>query len=284
VVGGFREVVLHHIDDIRQTDGGRLALQTQGVRLERIDPVSLLSAVPEVGGGLVSLYLRLSQPAARSNILRAAILARHGGVYLDTDILCLRPFAPLLTAGALCGQERIVLPARVVRSRRPSTWFAAGARLLAREICRQAPAGYRFFSKIERFYPLAVNNAVLGAEPEHPFVRGLLQRMVRVPFKEQERRFRLGTHLLEDAVAQACPGEVEVHPPSRFYPLAPEISHHYFRLWPRLNASSIIPNDTVLAHWYASVRTKDLAPKINAEYVRLHADKQLFSQLALPSL
>jgi mannosyltransferase OCH1-like enzyme len=39
---------------------------------------------------------RLRHPAERSDILRLELLWRHGGVYLDVDLECLRPIEPLL--------------------------------------------------------------------------------------------------------------------------------------------------------------------------------------------
>ncbi len=42
------------------------------------------------------VYERLRNPAERSDILRLEVLFRFGGVYVDTDIECLRPIDPLL--------------------------------------------------------------------------------------------------------------------------------------------------------------------------------------------
>lgn len=41
-------------------------------------------------------YERLRQPAERSDVLRLELLHRHGGVYLDADLECLRSIEPLL--------------------------------------------------------------------------------------------------------------------------------------------------------------------------------------------
>jgi mannosyltransferase OCH1-like enzyme len=41
-------------------------------------------------------YERLRNPAERSDIIRLEVLFRFGGVYVDTDIECLRPIDPLL--------------------------------------------------------------------------------------------------------------------------------------------------------------------------------------------
>jgi mannosyltransferase OCH1-like enzyme len=42
------------------------------------------------------VYERLRSPAERSDIARLEVLYRFGGVYVDTDVECLRPIDPLL--------------------------------------------------------------------------------------------------------------------------------------------------------------------------------------------
>lgn len=43
--------------------------------------------------------------AHRADLVRLQVLAREGGIYLDADVFCLRPFAPLLAHPAVLGQE-----------------------------------------------------------------------------------------------------------------------------------------------------------------------------------
>ena len=45
---------------------------------------------------LIDLLIAASVPSVISDILRVNIIARFGGIYMDTDILCLRSFEPLL--------------------------------------------------------------------------------------------------------------------------------------------------------------------------------------------
>ena len=45
---------------------------------------------------LIDLLIAASVPAEISDILRMNILARYGGIYMDTDFLCVRSFEPLL--------------------------------------------------------------------------------------------------------------------------------------------------------------------------------------------
>lgn len=43
--------------------------------------------------------------AHRTDWVRLRVLAEHGGIYLDLDVLCLRPFTPLLEHPVVLGQE-----------------------------------------------------------------------------------------------------------------------------------------------------------------------------------
>ena len=45
---------------------------------------------------LVDLLIAAAVPSVISDVLRMNILARYGGIYLDTDFLCVRSFEPLL--------------------------------------------------------------------------------------------------------------------------------------------------------------------------------------------
>jgi hypothetical protein len=280
--GGFERAVLHCTDNASGSPGFALAAATELVETRRLDPREVLGRIASCGGDLVALYSRLRAPAARSNMLRLAILATEGGVYLDTDTITISSFAPLLGAGAFCGLEHIALPVGVRRSRSPRSWIEAGLRLAARDLLRRSPTGWYGFGLIAHRYPLAANNAVLGARPGHPLILALLEQMLELTPRRQLARFALGTGLLQDAVAAYAGDDLVVHPPERFYPLPPEISEHWFRLHPRVDLERILDRSTVVVHWYASVRTARITGKIDPSYLRANADRQLFSALALP--
>jgi hypothetical protein len=282
VRGGFERVFLHCTDDVSGTEGVGLARTDERVELRRLDPRAALGSVSSRGEELVELYSRLQAPAAKSNMLRLAILAAEGGVYLDTDTITVGSFSPLLDAGAFCGLERIALPAATRRARSVRPWIKAVARLLVRDLLRRAPGGWRGFNWIAHRYPAAANNAVIGSIPGHPLVVGMLEQMVDLPQDRQVARFALGTGLLQDAVAAYTADDVVLHAPERFYPLPPEISEHWFRLGSRAEPAEVIDRSTVSVHWYASVRTKRIVPKISAGYLRANSHRQLFSALALP--
>lgn len=285
--GGFDRLVLHHGDDLSRTPAWPQLLAIPGFEARAIDDAALDRLFASVGQGgerLLGIYRQLSAPAARANVLRAAILAVEGGVYLDLDTITVRSLAPLRRAhGAFCGEEHLVYPASVRRSKGLAIRVAGLARAGTRDLLRRLPGGWRSFRALEPVYPSAANNAVLGAEPGHPFIRRLLDGMIAVPEARRLVRFALGTHLLQDVVAHAREHDLAVLPPRVFYPLGPEISEHWFRVRRELPAlGQVAGRDTIVVHWYASVRTRSIVPRIDASYVRAHAKRQLFSALALP--
>ena len=288
--GEMERVVLHHADPIAETPGGRLALETPAVEARPLHPEPVLDRVPEIGGELVALYRRLTAPAARANMIRAALLHTEGGVYLDTDTVTLRSLRPLLDAGFFCGEEHLCLPADLVRSRHPLRWARAGLLLALRDGLRRWPEGYRWFPAVRGLYGTAPNNAVVGGAPGHPLLAELLRAMVRLDPARQTVRYALGTHLLTEQVARARASgpmpDLHVHPPEVFYPLGPEISEHWFRLRApgRVALERVLSPDTRVVHWYASVRTRHIVPQVDAAYIRAHARRQLFSALVAPLL
>jgi hypothetical protein len=289
--GGLDRVVLHY--DGRLDPGLLDRLRATMPRLEArpIDSTRTLDAVdatradaaPLLGPRLSQLYAQLQAPAAKANVLRAAILCSEGGVYLDIDTVTLAPLTPLLDR-AFCGSEPIAFPEHVMRSRHPGVWARALALHGARLVLREAPRGYRAFRSIEGLYTRAANNAVLGAPAQHPFVRALLQGMVELPESQRLVRFALGTHLLQRTIAGYRGDDFALHPPALFYPLGPEISRHWFRIEPEargVQLDDVLHPTTLIVHWYASVRNRAIVDRMDAAFVREHAERQLLSALAV---
>jgi hypothetical protein len=280
--GGFERVILHH-DGAFSGDGVPADLaEAPGVELRAIDAVGLVESAG--GGVLVECYRALESPAARVNVLRMAVLAREGGVYLDADTVTLRSFAGLSAAGGVfCGEERLIFPGT------HSSGFArlrpsALARMALRDVFRRLPGGYRGFRRVEHWYPTAVNNAVLGAEAGHPLVVELLARAARSSASRRTVRYALGTHLLQEVVADYAGADLHVLEPEVFFPLGPEISEHWFRERARVELDEVLGPRTLLVHWYASVRTRPYVEQIDASFVEAHAARQLFSALARRAL
>lgn len=281
--GGFERVVLHHSREFEPERHRAELARVPGLELRELDVAALCSELPaEQRRAVPELYRRLSRPAAQSNVLRVLVLAGEGGVYLDMDTVTVRSLAPLCErAGVFCGAERIAFPGEIVSARRPFAYALGVLRSGVRGVLSRAPRGYSAFRSIERFYPLSANNAVLGASPKHPFVTGLVSRMLALSDERAQRRFALGTHLLQAALRDYGGGDLEVLGPAAFYPLGPEISQHWFRLGSRAELSLVLTDETRVVHWYASLRTREQQRELTRERVRELAPRQLFSALAV---
>jgi len=279
-LGRLQEVVLHHDHDLRGTPWWSEALAIPGFRSRLIEPDVLLAEVDDVGQELVAIYRQLEQPAAKANMMRAAILWSEGGVYLDLDTLTLRSFDALRAEGDFfCGEEPIAYPARVLHSRNPLRWGSALAKDGLRDLMRRLPDGWRTFRQLEGLYPKAVNNAVVGCPAGHPFAKRLLTAMTEVPVGRRRVRYELGTTLLQTQVAGWRAEGLRVYPPEYFFPLGPEISEHWFRTTSKPRTREAVSEHTLVVHWYASVRTKDIVPKIDPEWIGRRAEVELFSAL-----
>ena len=170
-----------------------------------------------------------------------------------------------------------------------------------RDLCRRLPGGWRSFRRLEGWYAAAPNNAVVGSKAGGEFMGRLLEGMLAVPPERQLVRFALGTHLLQQQVAsylgetqKACfssgvddvrvQGGLAVYSAPYFYPVGPEISQHWFREGGAADAEAMIEERTHVIHWYASVRTREVVPKITPDFVAERAGSLAFCKLAQPYL
>ncbi|HYO96599.1 MAG TPA: glycosyltransferase, partial [Polyangiaceae bacterium] len=218
----------------------------------------------------------------RSNILRAAVLYEQGGIYLDLDTVTLSSLRPLLNSPQFLGYEHIVWPYFVIKSRSPLLKLKSEALSIARTICRLLPAGYRVFRKLSPLYYECVNGAIAGGVARAPLMASYLRAMLRVPRERQLQPHALGTYLLQEIVGGYTGDDLQIHGPDVFYPLAPEVSEHWFRIVERVDLADVVRPTTRVVHWYASVRTRELLPKISPSYVKMHASRQLYSALVAP--
>lgn len=229
---------------------------------------------------LARLFATLETPTARANVARLLVLACHGGIYLDTDTVTLRDLTPLRATPAFCGLEHVIWPLEKVRGITAYRLFGGHVLGLVRKACAYLPHGEQLFQRVSPWYTTAANNAVLGFAPGHPFLTHMLTRVSALSEGERHRRYRLGTHLLQESLAQAGDQHgVRQLPPPYFYPLGPEISHQYFRKRddaPQA-ADALVSAETFVIHWYASV--SQLMPYDPAR-VRREQGRTVFAQVA----
>jgi hypothetical protein len=224
--------------------------------------------------------------AALSDILRYLVLLREGGVYLDFDILAVRDLRPILAeTRGFCGRERILVPARVHRGRRWTSYLRTlpldGVRLL----CSRTTVGIDWWKRIEHLYPASINGAVLGLEAGHDLAREALRAIpARLPTLEK-RRPAIGPDLLQDLIDGANRGDVTVFDAPAFYPLGPTMAYHYFRKVkrPAELARKVVGESTYVVHWYNDNLRKLARPNSAAELEAL-SSHQLFAHLARPFL
>jgi hypothetical protein len=231
--------------------------------------------LPAVSDLARELYAGSASPAAKSNLLRLASLYRQGGIYLDFDTLTVRGLEPLRSLGFFLGVEPVALPAEFHGWNNPLKWVAAGGRMAFREALARLPSGWKLFRRLEGLYFQAANNAVLGSEPGHPFVERCLRALGEIPPAERYRRFRMGTHLLQEQVRKDGPRDFTVLPSHCFYPLGPEISRHLFRRGTARQVDGILRPDTYVVHWYNSVEQRVLRQDLSPEWIGSHADTAL---------
>ena len=280
--GGLPEIVLHHTDLLEDGDALRALRAAPGVELRWIDAAACLARADEIlglQGALGALYDWLDRPVTRSDVLRAVILFLEGGIYLDLDTVTVASLLPLTRSRNVVGAEFIVWPeaARVSRS-----LLVLARHLLLdllRKVLKQVPGGWRAFRQVEQLYPRSINNAVMGAEPRSPVFADYLRSMTMLPPEQQRRLYALGPRLLQDVAKRHNPAELTVEDPHVFYPLPPEISEHWFRTVRHARLHQVLPRETRVVHWYASIRSRNLIARITPGYVRENHEQQLYSAL-----
>jgi hypothetical protein len=278
--GGFERVILHADEDLSDEPHLGSMRAHRGFELRRIDLEALSKAARVPAHRVRELFGGVTSAAARSDLLRALVLAAEGGVYLDVDTVTVAPFGRLLQLPAFVGQEVICFPEWTTRRHSLGETARAYGLSALRTSLRWIPDGYRIFSRIQHLYSLAVNNAVLGSEPAHPWMRAYLEAMLRLPPALARRRYAIGPDLLARVSREHVGAELDVLPPRYFYPLGPVISESWWSPSPSPDLEHVLSRETVAIHWYASVRSRKLARRVDAAYVRRNGERQLFSKLA----
>lgn len=251
-------------------EGWEMIRKIPGLKVFPAD-ISWFSGI-EGGDIAASLYSQLTSPASRANLLRLAVLLRSGGVYLDTDIIAVRPWHDLLKMRGFCGLEPLALPAQLFCGWGRMGWPLALARLALREAAAQLPGGWRWFRKFESVYTMAANNAVLGVSKENPILQLAFTTIAAMPEAQRVRRFRLGTHLLQKLTKNQSSTQMELLPAPYFYPLGPEISNHWFRPATAACLDRMLLPQTRLVHWYNSVEKRYLGQELDSAWICRHQD------------
>ncbi len=284
--GGFDRVVLHHTEELERAPWWDDVFGLPGVELRRVDPRSFFEDLGRVGTALATAYERLPVLANRADLLRVGVLYREGGVYLDTDVVVLRPLTSLLDAGMFLGANRSVYAWDAAADRSIARFVGRKTRSFVRRVLSLVPDGHRVFRHVEHLYPANPNTAIWGSRPAHPFVARTIEELARL-LKEvdierrQEYNF-VGPFLVQRLLIESPPDDLVVHPPAVFYPLGPVIARHWLKPSSARPLEHVIDERTVLVHWFASGAQRDLQNSTTPASIRANADRQIFSRLALP--
>lgn len=271
------EITLFYNDSIPSGEGYDLIKNIPTLRFEKITPDYFDNL--EDNGITYKLFQELPSPATKANLLRLAILYKQGGIYLDTDVIMIRSINHLLNQKGFCGTEPVALPQDLFSSLHILRWAACGIKFVLREICARLPNGYSLFRIFESGFTAAANNAVLASTPSNPLIKQAFSTIAKMPSKEQKKRFRLGTHLLQRLTRNQSSPEMTVYPSTFFYPLGPEISAHWFYSGTDKKLNDMLLADTCIVHWYNSVEGRFLKEKLDKNWVQKHPNTA-FSKMA----
>jgi hypothetical protein len=222
-------VELHHLVPVDQEPSLSRMVATGRLELHAVTPSDLFTE------RLLDLFRRLpaNAHAARSNLIRIALLHRRGGVYLDLDTFLLKPLHRL-APGAFVGLERVWRHDRLrVEGRLPARHWpetaAWGALWAAKRADTALFAGHlrvpdRLRRLDEGLHALQLNNAVIGTPAASELTEALLEQ---APLRDPSGRYSLGPALLHDTIA-ADHRLATVMNPEVLYPVQPSESHRYF--------------------------------------------------------
>lgn len=275
------EVILWHTHVLDSDPEAAVLRDRPGFRMRLLDSTALFGSLDEAAlpvRQLSRIWFELPDARAHANLARLLLLYRHGGIYLDTDTLTLRDLRGLLDRQAFCGLEELIWPRRARRSLGSYRLFWGPLLGRIRALSAWVPWTYRIHTRVRSAYVKAVNNAVLGSTPQHEALGWALREAAGLPPAEWQRPYRLGTHLLQQAVESDAGRAVDQLSPDAFFPLGPVISAQYFhrRRAPASWVNEHLPDTTYAVHWYASVSALNA---YDASYVRRHADKSVFTYL-----
>jgi Glycosyltransferase sugar-binding region containing DXD motif len=248
---------------------GELPLSSDLARLRGLDAVSLrhvdldtvFAPFPR-GAALRLLFdaVPANAHAARSNLLRYALLYESGGVYVDFDVLVRKPLADLGGGRAFVGAEQVWAhdqareEGRWTASMVPATAGWALAWALRRGDCKLNGGRAQLARRLQVLNPLwsrlQPNNAVIGAPPESHFIMLLLDYALEV---DPTVRYALGPALVSKVIADH-PRSAVVLPQRVLYPVPPGESFRFFE-----DRTLTIAKETALIHYVASNHRELLA-------------------------
>lgn len=287
--GGFDRIFVHHKYLGPDEKWFNKLDELQGVVLQELDFDEAFSSGNQLLfrlGKQRSLIER--NPLIQSDILRYTVLYLYGGVYLDLDIVVLRPLRKLLlrtNRSAFLGREKILFPEYILHPTNFRDRLRKIRSLLLvklRDICERIPHGYALYNKLGAYVP-TVNGAVFGSEKFGDFLTGVIEKLNQYKAVEMNMHLKPGPFLLQKAVTDIA-GSVEILQSDYFYPSAPGLIKHLFRRYKRVDIDRFCDlSASYVIHWYSSSSTfrasKMSIQDIDYEYLKTNKNNLLFADM-----
>jgi hypothetical protein len=270
------EIVLY-VDSEISGDGYDLIKDVSGIELKKIED-SLFSDLND-NGLIGDLFHKFKKPASKSDLLRYVLVYKFGGVYLDADIIAIKPWNDLLQYKGFCGLEVVTFPGDMYSSSNPFPYLLAGIRYSWRLLCAHLPQGWRIFRPTERFFRHCVNEAILGSEQGNKIIEDFFVKISELREKDFSLPACVGPHIVQKSTKNKSSENMEALPSTYFYPLGPDISLQYFRKGSVKMLNKILYPQTRIVHWYNNVERDYLHQELNQRWIEQNSTSA-FAELA----
>jgi hypothetical protein len=266
------QIIVYFVGETPKSEWSELLENIPQVSIVHTSPDEIFAQLPEHLEKVAEVFHALSPNAlsAQSNILRYALLYPFGGVYLDFDVLVLRPLDELLNCEAFVGEElvwadnesRLHGQTNIYLAPRNILWavthclmwldsHVTKGRLRIAELLQPT---FRHWSRNK------CNNAVIGASQRSEFIEELL---LGVFTASTTIRYATGPTLIDKVVCRQS-SNVDRRPSTDFYAVPPGQSYRLFH-----DRYLSLPQSAFLIHYVASNHPRfvsDCEPLQDAEY------------------
>jgi len=289
--GGFDKIFVHHKHLGTDEKWFHRLGELPGVILQELDFDKIFSSENQLMFKLGKQRdLIEKSPMIQSDLFRYAVLYLYGGVYLDLDIVVLKPFKELLirtSRTAFLGREKILFPEHIVyptNTRDKLGKFRSILLVRLRNMCERIPHGYVFYNKLGAYVP-TVNGAVFGSEKSGSFVMGMIAKTNQYGAVEMNTPLKIGPFLLQGAVADTnMSSSIEILRSDYFYPTPPGLTKHLFRRYKRVDINRFCDlSNSYAIHWYSASSTfrasRMSIQDIDYEYLKANRNSLLFCDM-----
>ncbi|MFT6395279.1 MAG: hypothetical protein ACJAYU_000021 [Bradymonadia bacterium] len=269
--GGFDRALLHHSQDLARSAGYAALDGLVGFEAIRLEAL-VADEAPEARA-LRQVLTELDRTSAREDVVRAALLWQHGGVFLSLDTVAVSSFDDVFARNEFfCGESATTRPS----SNSKRSFVAAAVRKRLGRALERAP---RAASRAAEFWPKVASPAVMGAPAQDPFVGRLLAAMAHAHVEERRKPGALGSDILESVLNKSRTGTV-LYPSTVFDPCGGPRASWWFHDPSPTTLSALKSRETLTLRWHQEIAPRQIVAIIDAEALSKLKIGHLFSALA----